>query len=189
MENKDTGTQKREETLDARTQRGEQRKNTGINTELDWGEVENRNQGFLEDIENLQENIFMLEEQIENMQEIIPEERQNKYIADEQLEQQLQGGDVNTLKEELIEKDRQLQNTIYWVQKLKQRIENAQDSASTEASNRINELEKNIQQLKKNLEEAQIITDDTLKDEELLNERRQKKKKVELGKEMIPYKD
>ena len=45
----------------------------------------------------------MLEEQIENMQE---KERQNKYIAEEQLEQQLQGGNVYTLKEELIRKDR-----------------------------------------------------------------------------------
>ena len=86
----------------------------------------------------------------------------------------------NTLKEELIEKDRQLQNTIYEVQKLKQRIENLQDPTElNDASKRIQELEENIQELKKNLEEAQQIADETLKDEELLkNQIRQEKEKV-----------
>ena len=79
----------------------------------------------------------------------------------------------------------QLYNTIYEVQKLKQRIENLQEEGQNtteldEATNRIQELEANIQELKKNLVEAQQITDETLKDEELLkNQIRQAEEKVE----------
>ena len=92
------------------------------------------------------------------MQEIMQEERTNKYTAEEQLERQLQGGNVDRLREELIAKDKELQNTIYNLQKLKQHVENAQDEGDSrdnkdlnEVSKKINELKENIKELKKNL--------------------------------------